>query len=216
MFKPPHLLTTFLPFFVLILIACGQAPPTISRPTSTHIPATQASPTVTPELTATRILTSSSVPLAAVFAGWYGYDPSSGECPGGIGSARWNDSPDSAGVIHTPYKGFYCSSDPDRVSWQLARMQEAGIGVVLYSWWGWGDTNLDGGVEDHVDQHINAALTELLDQMKVAVIAEPFNLTQADVHPAELGDRQRRMVLDYLWENYYSVYPDHAYPRLLQ
>ena len=55
MFKPPHLLTAFTPFFVLILIGCDQAPPTISKPTST-IPGTRASPTVTPELTATRIL----------------------------------------------------------------------------------------------------------------------------------------------------------------
>ena len=157
---------------------------------------------MTPVLTATGTLTFSSVPLAAVFAGWYGYEPESGECVGGIGSPHWNDSPDSAGVIYTPYMGFYCSSDPDIVSWQLARMQEAGINVVLFSWWGWGDTDLDGGVEGHVDQHMNAALTELLNQikstqidMKVAVIAEPFTLTQTDVHPAELGDRQRRMVL---------------------
>lgn len=218
MFKPPHLLTASLPFFVLILIACGQAPPPISEPKTTGIPATQPSLTATPESPATQIPISSGVPLAAVFAGWYGYDPSSGECPGGVGSTHWNDSPDTAGVIHTPYKGFYCSSDPDIISWQLARMQEAGISVVLYSWWGWGDTDLDGGVEGHVDQYMNTTLTELLNQiqatqsdMKVAVIAEPFTLTQADVPPAELGDRQRRMVLDYLWENYYSVYPDQMF-----
>ena len=117
-----------------------------------------------------------------------------------------------------PYKGFYCSSDPDIVSWQLARMQEAGISLVLYSWWGWGDTDLDGDVEGHVDQHMNASLTELLNQiqaarsdMKVAVIVEPFTLTQADVHPVNLGDHQRRMVLDYLWENYYNLYTDQMF-----
>ena len=47
--------------------------------------------------------------------------------------------------------------------------------------------------------------------MKVAIIAEPFTPTQADVHPGELGNRQRRMVLDYLWDNYYSVYPNQMF-----
>ena len=214
--KPNHLLRAFLPFFLLISIACGQAQATISKPTTPHVPTTQASPTVT--LALTRTLTPSSIPLAAVFAGWYGYAPGSGECLRGIGSSHWNDSPESAGVIYTPYKGFYCSSDPEIVSWQLARMQEAGIGVIFYSWWGWGDTNLDGGVEGHADQHMNASLTEMLNQIqaaeseiKVTVIAEPFTLTQADVHPAELSDRQRRVVLDYLWDNYYSVYPQQMF-----
>jgi len=211
--KPSHLLRAFFPFSLLVLIACNQAPATVSEPATSHIPATRAS-----EPTTTLTLTPPRVPLAAVFAGWYGYDAGSGECHGGIGSSHWNDSPDSGGVIYTPYQGFYCSSDPDIVSGQLAKMQEAGISVVLYSWWGWGDTNLDGVVEGHVDQHMNAALTEMLSQiqvaesdMKVAVIAEPFTLTQADVHPAELRDHQRKMVVDYLWDNYYSVYPDQMF-----
>ncbi len=218
MIKPHHLLRAFLPLFVLIMIACEQASPPTSIPTPPPIPTIQVLPTVMPELTATRTLTSFSAPLAGVFAGWYGYDLGSGECVGGIGSSHWNDSPDSAGVIHMPYKGFYCSSDPDIVSWQLARMQEAGIGVILYSWWGWGDTDLDGGVEGHIDQRMNVALTEMLNQIqaarsdiKVAVIAEPFTFTQADVHPTDLGDRQKRMVLDYLWDHYYGVYPDQMF-----
>ena len=218
MFKTPHFLLAFLLFFVLVLIACDQEPPTLPKPTSNQISTVQALPTVTPDPTATPILTPSNVPLAAVFAGWYGYDPGSGECPGGVGSTHWNDSPDTAGVIHTPYRGLYCSSDPDIVSWQLSSMQEAGISVVLYSWWGWGDTDLDGVIEGHVDQHMNAALAELLNQiqaaridMKVAVIVEPFTLTQANLAPADLDDGQRGMVLDYLWQNYYSIYPDQMF-----
>ncbi len=105
------------------------------------------------------------IPLAAVFAGWYGHDAISGECVGGLGSTHWNDSPDTGGVVYTPALGFYCSSDPKVVAWQLDQMQKAGISVILYSWWGWGDGNLDGGVEGHADQYINMALTEMLRQI---------------------------------------------------
>ena len=99
-----------------------------------------------------------NVPMAAVFAGWYGHDPASGECIGGLGSTHWNDSPNTAGVRYEPEPGYYCSSDPRVVSWQLEKMKEAGISVLLYSWWGWGDGDLDGIVEGHPDQFINKSL----------------------------------------------------------
>ena len=125
-------------------------------------------------------------PMASVFAGWYGHDPVSGECIGGLGSTHWNDGPNTGGVRYTPEKEFYCSSDPAIVSWQLSKMKEAGISVVLYSWWGWGDGGLDGVVEGHPDQFINKSLTEMLNQIrdsnleiKVALIVEPFTVTQA-------------------------------------
>ena len=151
-----------------------------------------------------------NVPLAAVFAGWYGHDPVSGECTGGSGSTHWNDGPNTSGVRYTPEKGYYCSSDPSIVAWQLAKMKEAGISVLLYSWWGWGDGDLDGVVEGHPDQYINKSLTEMLNQirdsnldMKVALVVEPFTVTQAG-GSGELSRNQSRMVLDYLWENYYK------------
>ena len=156
------------------------------------------------------------VPLAAVFAGWYGHDAISGECVGGLGSTHWNDSPETGGVVYTPVLGFYCSSDPKVVAWQLDQMQKAGISVIFYSWWGWGDGNLDGVVEGHADQHINLALTEMLRQirdsrskMKVALIVEPFTVTQGGVQ--HLTEFQGRLVLDYVWERYYEQYPDQVF-----
>ena len=150
--------------------------------------------------------------MAAVFAGWYGHDPVSGECIGGLGSTHWNDGPNTGGVRYTPEKGYYCSSDRGIVAWQLAKMTEAGISVLLYSWWGWGDGDLDGVVEGHPDQFINRSLTEMLNQirdsnldMKVALVVEPFTVTQAG-GSGELSRDQSRMVLDYLWENYYEKY----------
>ena len=156
------------------------------------------------------------VPLAAVFAGWYGHDAISGECVGGLGSTHWNDSPETGGVVYTPVLGFYCSSDPKVVAWQLDQMQKAGISVIFYSWWGWGDGNLDGVVEGHADQHINLALTEMLRQirdsrskMKVALIVEPFTVTPGGVQ--HLTESQGRLVLDYVWERYYEQYPDQVF-----
>ena len=67
--------------------------------------------------------TSRTVPLGTVFAGWYGHDPMTGECKGELGSTHWNDSPDTGGVVHTPMQGYYCSSDPEIVDWQLKMMQ---------------------------------------------------------------------------------------------
>ena len=159
-----------------------------------------------------RIHDAENVPLAAVFAGWYGHDPVSGECLRGLGSTHWNDGPNTAGVRYTPVKGYYCSSDPEIVSWQLDQMEKAGISVLLYSWWGWGDGNLDGVIDGHPDQFINRSLTEMLNQirdadrnMEVALIVEPFTVTQAG-GSGELSSRESRMVLDYVWENYYGKY----------
>ena len=66
-----------------------------------------------------RIYDAENVPMAAVFAGWYGYDSASGECIGGLGSTHWNGGPNTAGVRYTPGKVYYCSSGPEVISWQL-------------------------------------------------------------------------------------------------
>ena len=164
-----------------------------------------------------RIHDAENVPLAAVFAGWYGHDPVSGECLGGLGSTHWNDGPNTGGVRYTPEKGYYCSSDPEIVSWQLDQMEKAGISVLLYSWWGWGDGNLDGVAEGHPDQFINQSLTEMLNQirdsgrdMKVALIVEPFTVTQGG-GSGKLSSPESRMVLNYVWDNYYGRYPDQVF-----
>lgn len=157
-------------------------------------------------------------PLATLFAGWYGYDQSSGECRGGLGSYHWNDTPNTAGVVYRPMLGYYCSADPKVVARQLEQMQQARISVILYSWWGWGDTDLDGRVDGHLDQSINPALTEMFEQirneglpLKVALLVEPFTLTQAQLKPRDLTQEQRRLVLNYIWDTYYRPYSAHVF-----
>ena len=74
-----------------------------------------------------KIYDAEMVPMAAVFAGWYGHDPVSGECIGGLGSTHWNDGPNTGGVRYTPENGYYCSGDPEIVSWQLVQMDDSPI-----------------------------------------------------------------------------------------
>jgi hypothetical protein len=163
-------------------------------------------------------------PLGVLFTGWYGFDHQTGKCIGGLGSTHWNDGPNTGGIVHTPLQQeheaseFYCSADPVRVKYQLDLMEDAGIKVLLYSWWGWGDTNLDGTIEGHPDQWINRSLIELLRQLKernspikVAVLIEPFTQTQAQLPPRQLKPHQFQSVLEYLYANYYGPYRDQMF-----
>ncbi len=167
---------------------------------------------------------SPGAPLGVLFTGWYGFDHRTGECVGGLGSTHWNDGPNTAGIVHTPLQqehersAFYCSADPLRVKYQLDLMEDAGIKVLLFSWWGWGDGNLDGTIEGHPDQWINRSLTEVLRQLKernspikVAVLIEPFTYTQAQVPSRRLLPHQLQMVLEYLYANFYGPYPDQMF-----
>jgi hypothetical protein len=63
--------------------------------------------------------------LAAVFAPWYGYDASTGNRQGGLGSYRWNNVPDMADAFDAPYHGSYCSADPKSIEWQLDGLERA-------------------------------------------------------------------------------------------
>ena len=96
-------------------------------------------------------------------------------------------------------------------------MEKAGITVIVYSWWGYGDRDLDGVMDGHPDQFINQSVTEMIKQirdserdMKVALIAEPFTVTQAG-GSGELSSSQSQLVLDYLWDHYYGKYPDQMF-----
>ncbi|MHB1134473.1 MAG: hypothetical protein ACYC4L_19040, partial [Chloroflexota bacterium] len=174
------------------------------------------------------------VPLAATFVAWYGFDEATGECRGGLGSTHWNNSPNTGGVVYRPELGYYCSADPDVVAWQLDQVEAAGIEVLLVSWWGWGDWDLDGEVNSplHADAYMNKGIEALLRDikekqrpLKIALIVEPFTLTQAPqpgIHPRDcpapegtttcLLPEQKREVLDWLWRTYYRNpdNPDYA------
>ena len=155
-------------------------------------------------------LAASELPLAAVFAPWYGYD-AAGQCKGGMGAYHWNNDPNMAGVVDQPEPGFYCSADPALIRWQLDQLEDAGIQALFVSWWGWGDIDLDGISEGHPDaslnQGIHALLTEIITERRpisVSLIVEPFVQTQAHITPSLLLPAQRALALDWLWANYYG------------
>lgn len=158
--------------------------------------------------------------LAAMFLSWYGYDAATGQCLGGLGSTHWNDTPNTGGVVDVPVRGYYCSADPEVVSWQLGVLEDMGVRALFVSWWGWGDTHLDGIADGHADMHMNRGITALLEgiaarqsPIRVALIVEPFTLTQARIEPQTLTPSQRQMVMDWLWQEYYG--PESKYHNVM-
>jgi len=85
--------------------------------------------------------TESDAPLAVTLYVSYGYDPEPPHEPMvGLKAAGWNDMCGSAfcsGLkVERPEEGFYSSAHMDTIARQLRQMEEAGIGVVVISWWG--------------------------------------------------------------------------------
>lgn len=214
----------------VLLVACspGPTPPSpVPTPTTVAVtpipsPATPSpssiatAPTIPPPAaTATMVAsptspTQADVPLAAMFLSWYGFD-AAGRCTGGLGSFHWNSGPNTAGVIAKPEPGYYCSADSAVVSWQIDQLEKAGVQALFISWWGWGDSRLDGKVTPKLDVHINDGISALLkgiaakgSKIRVALIVEPFTSTQAGINPDDLTFGQRQMVLDWLWQRYYD------------
>ncbi len=97
------------------------------------LPATQtpsAPPSASPA-----IANAAPITLAAIFAPWYGYDPATGNCQGGLGSYHWNNDPNMAGVLDMPERGNYCSAEPEIINWQLAGLERAGVQTFFIGWW---------------------------------------------------------------------------------
>ncbi len=151
-------------------------------------------------------------PLAALMYLWFGFDLDTGASIGGLKSSHWNTDlgiGSRVGVTDEPAYGFYASDDPAVIAQQLASMEQAGINTILVSWHGWGDTNFDGNVDDKEKEAMQRALITLMDYIsstnapfKVAVLVEHFM-----VDPPGLTLVQKQQILDFLWDNVYSVYP---------
>ena len=123
-------------------------------------------------------------------------------------------------VVTEPEIGWYRSKDIATINWQLRQMERAGINVVFLSWQGWGDDNLDGVIEPSINVEYDATAKMVLDQIKTnnlpikfAILCEDFPGNYHDIPLLGLTDHQRAMVMDHLWENYYSpeTYGDIAF-----
>ena len=170
---------------------------------------------------------SMSVPVATIFYQWFGYahDAQSGwPAEGGLGTFHWNDIINNqlitGFVANRPEIGYYASDDDNTIAWQLQKMEEAEIDTIIVSWWGWGDANLDGNVTGYIEARSHDALIRLLDYVKtnslnfkVALMVEPWpdivhGSQQLPGTSKSLSADRKQMILDYVWDNLYSVYPD--------
>ena len=165
------------------------------------------------------------VPLATLLYVGFGFEQSYPfESVGGLGSTGWNvignDTLWSGLVVSQPEIDFYRSKDTNTIAWQLEQMSRAGISVIFISWQGWGDDNLDGVIEPGISVEYDATAKLVLDYIRendlpfqFAILCEDFPGNFHGISLLDLTDQQRRMVMDHLWENYYSpdVYGDIAY-----
>ncbi|MDP2952082.1 MAG: hypothetical protein Q8O76_02035, partial [Chloroflexota bacterium] len=182
------------------------APTPTPTPTPTHTPTPTATATPSPSPAKP-----SDVPLATLWYPWFGFDMETGECMGGLGSSHWNTDVgrgSRVGVTDEPVWGFYCSDDGQVITQQLEAMRRAGIDTILISWWGWGDSDLDGVIDSPEGVATDRAVRTLLDYVastgapfKVAFMVEPF-MEDAD---ELVGDKKQELV-DYIWDNFYSRY----------
>lgn len=112
------------------------------------------------------------------YYGWYGNPESDGEyshwnhqvIPHWIDST-WNHAGsypggEDIGANFYPSLGCYSSGDPEVIRTHMLQIREAGIGVVVHSWWGEGHTT---------DQSVSSLLDAAQEQgLKVAIHIEPI------------------------------------------
>jgi uncharacterized protein YidB (DUF937 family) len=156
------------------------------------------------------------IPVGAVLYEWYGYNVTSGKWTGGLGTSHWNATVD--GVLQPltivkdePDKGFYASDNNNTLAWQLSNMSQAGISVIVVSWWGVGNNTSPDNVK--LDKAIdNATLnlfryvesTKNLWNFTIAIMVEPFNSTP-------LSNAGWTNLLNYVENTFYGPFNDIAF-----
>ena len=154
------------------------------------------------------------VNLATLWYSWFGFDLDTGNSIGGLKSSHWNTDVGSygsrVGITDRPEYGYYASDDPAVIAQQLSDMGQAGIDTIFVSWFGWGDTNFDDAIDSQEGAAMHRAALALLDYIsgnnapfKVAIAVEPFM-----PDPSGLSLVNKRKIVDFLFDNIYSVYPD--------
>ena len=162
--------------------------------------------------------TPNDVPIATLLyvdAGHQPFHPY--DAQGGLGTWRWNlygaepPHPWTGFTTTWPEIGWYASQDIETIKWQLEQMQKAGINTVIISWSGWGDDNLDGALEESLHVQLNVTAKKILDYIvennlpfKFSLLLEDFPNHTGYGGARSLDDAQRRMVLDYAWDNYFD------------
>ena len=155
-------------FFIGFLTACTARNPTQAP----GYPSVEASiPSVVPSVAAPEIKPTDveglnpSYKVAAFYYPWYGNPDIDGKW------VHWTQNnhvpPDDIASDYFPALGAYSSNDPQVVAQHMEWLRQAGIGVIITSWWG------QGSREDQVV----ALLLQTAEQygIKVAFHIEPYN-----------------------------------------
>lgn len=126
---------------IVLLTACTSNEPTqVPNPgsTQTPVPLVPFDP-ATPGVTATASATQGSdlsYKVAAFYYPWYGNPDTDGKW------IHWPQNnhmpPDDIGSDYYPVLGAYSSNDPAVVEQHMKWLRQAGIGVIISSWWGQG------------------------------------------------------------------------------
>ena len=170
------------------------------------------------------------IPVATVLYQWFGYahDRDKGwPAAGGLRTFHHNDIISNELItgftVNQSEIGRYASDSDETIAWQLQEMQEAGINTIIVSWWGWGDADLDGTYEGYIEQRSHDALIRLLNYIqrndldfKVALMVEPWpdivtptlDWVLIPGRARNLSADKKQMILDHVWDNVYSIYPN--------
>ena len=130
------------------------------------LPPVIASETVEPETTPTIVAGSDpSYKVAAFYYPWYGNPETDGTW------IHWTQNnhlpPDDIAADYFPALGAYSSNDPAVVAQHMEWLREAGIGVIITSWWG------QGSGEDQAVPLLLQTAEEY--EIKVAFHIEPYH-----------------------------------------
>lgn len=152
--------------------------------------------------------------LGAAYFNWYGFQPSTGQCSGGLGSTHWKTLTMGGDVVaETPALGYYCSANPEVIAQQVAWMKEAGITWLLVDWWGWGDNNLDGSIDDPVREAQHRATESLFRYLQHSRVGIRAAISiDGFVLPAEgdqtLGHQASKTIWDKINIDFVRAFPD--------
>ncbi len=161
--------------FVALLLAVGlvgactskaipaSIPEGTSTQASTPIPATE---TARPEIAPTVVEgPAPSYKIGAFYYPWYGNPTTDGKW------SHWTQNnhipPDDISSDYYPALGAYSSNDPAVVAQHMEWLRQAGIGVIISSWWG------QGSREDQVVPLLLSTAEKY--SIKVAFHIEPYN-----------------------------------------
>ncbi|RLG82426.1 MAG: hypothetical protein DRO40_07755 [Thermoprotei archaeon] len=100
----------------------------------------------------------------------------------------------SENVIDKPYIGYYDSDNPETITWQLKLISEAGIDLVVFSWWG------PNSFEDNTTKVIVKYLNGY--GLKFAIMVEPYLGQEPSLYNKTFWEN----VLGYIKNNYIDKY----------